>query len=110
MERENRKLIIDFILKEGTIDVDPILESISPISLVVIGLNNSLKGFIIRTSKIIPNYKRTFMFFLYTKIPGKFYYYLSDDEYTRIDICRKEMEQYLRLFPLYGFRKSHCYS
>ena len=108
MDKENRQKIIDYILGNGIIELDSILEPISPISIEAIGLINSLKGFIIRTYKIIPDYKKNFMFFLYSKIPGKLFYYLSDDEYYRLEDCKKDMEQYIKLFPLYGFRKSHC--
>lgn len=108
MDKKIKEEIISFILEKGTGGIDNILESISPVSVVAIGLKDSLKGYILNTKKILHNNTNRYVFFLYSKIPGRLYYYLSDETFTKIDTCKKELEQYIKLFPLYGFRKSHC--
>ena len=108
MDSISKKTIIDYIFSKGILNVDSLLESVSCISIEAIGLNNTLKGFIINTKKIIKNFPKKYVFFVYSKIPGKLFYFLSDDDYNNLIECKNDLNQYVKLFPFFGFRKSHC--
>lgn len=108
MVLEDRKKVIEYIFSKGILHVDFILEKISRISIQAIGVNNTLKGYIINIKNFFHLANKRYIFFVYSKIPGKLFFFLSDDEYSSLEKCQEDLKYYIKLFPLYGFRKSHC--
>ena len=108
MTSNDKKKIIDYIFTDGMLNVDIFLEKISKISIQAIGLNNTLKGYVFNIKKVLKVSPKKYIFFVYSKIPGKLFFFLSDSEYDEINKCKEDLTQYIKLFPFFGFRKSHC--
>ena len=108
MKKEVEEIIKHQIEEIGIINIDKLFEKKAIISIEAIGMLYVLKGFLFKTKVFENNYSSKYGYFIYTKIPGKLYYYFSEKTYSNLQICQEDLKQKMRLFPLFGFRSKCC--